>query len=88
MFVRSAATSKNAADLNSLRETAKAMVAAISELLKVVKLVGDEATRGLRAIDSAIEAISASVVQMESTEPPQGAWCQNGWDDGREGRTA
>jgi hypothetical protein len=68
-----AATSKSANDLNALRETAKAMVAAISDLLKVVKAVGDEATRGARAIDSAIAAITAAIAQMDSPEPAQGA---------------
>ena len=68
------ATNKGAVELNNLRESAKAMVAAISELLKAVKVVGDEATRSLRAIDAAMAGIAASVAQLDSLEPAQGTW--------------
>jgi len=49
------------------------MVAAISDLLKVVKVVGDDATRSTRALDSAVEAISSAMKQMDSSEPAQGS---------------
>ena len=40
-----------------LRESAKNMVANVQSLLKTVKTVEDEAARGTRALESAIEAI-------------------------------
>lgn len=66
------ALGKGANEMNELRESAKRMVASISELLRVVKTVGDENTRAIRALNDSIAGIDAAVLVLDSPEPAQG----------------
>jgi len=66
------ALGKGASEMNELRETAKRMVASISDLLRVVKTVGDENTRAIRALNDSIGGINAAVEVLDSPEPAQG----------------
>ena len=47
--------------MENLRSCAKVMVANVSSLLKTVKSVEDEAARGARALESAIDAINTQL---------------------------
>ena len=46
------------------------MVANVSSLLKTVKTAEDEAARGVRALESAIDAISAQLEELTSDNEP------------------
>ena len=48
-------------EMENLKEAAKNMVANVHSLLKTVKTVEDEAARGTRALESAIEAINQEI---------------------------
>ncbi|XP_022816800.1 talin-1 isoform X8 [Spodoptera litura] len=57
-------------DMHRLKHAAKVMVTNVTSLLKTVKAVEDEHTRGTRALESTIEAISQEIeVLMSSTAP-------------------
>ncbi|CAH0698118.1 unnamed protein product [Spodoptera exigua] len=70
-----AASGKHVAhpDMHRLKHAAKVMVTNVTSLLKTVKAVEDEHTRGTRALESTIEAISQEIevcgVLMSSTPP-------------------
>jgi talin len=49
------------AEMENLKESAKNMVANVHSLLKTVKTVEDEAARGTRALESAIEAVNQEI---------------------------
>ncbi|XP_053387301.1 talin-1-like [Mercenaria mercenaria] len=63
------ASGKNVQDpaMLHLKESAKVMVTNVTSLLKTVKSVEDEATRGTRALESTIEAIGQEIKTYEST---------------------
>lgn len=73
------ATGKPAQDpaLGGLKDSAKVMVTNVTSLLKTVKTVEDEAARGTRALEAAIEAIVQelrvymSVERVEHTATPE-----------------
>nr|A0A3G2LGI8.1 RecName: Full=Talin [Oscarella pearsei]AYN71349.1 talin [Oscarella pearsei] len=56
--------------MEHLRTCAKAMVSNVSSLLKTVKSVEDEAARGARALESAIDAINAQLEELLSPNEP------------------
>ncbi|KJE89680.1 hypothetical protein CAOG_009384 [Capsaspora owczarzaki ATCC 30864] len=66
-----AGRSVNDPAMEGLKENAKGMVNNISQLVKVVKSVEDEASRGVRALESAIEAIGTELKVLESPEAPK-----------------
>lgn len=47
--------------MGALKDGAKDMVTSVSSFLKTIKSVEDEASRGTRAVESAIEAIDHAV---------------------------
>ena len=49
------------------------MVTNVTSLLKTVKAVEDEHTRGTRALESSIEAIAQEIRAFDSADPPRGA---------------
>merc|ERR1719400_705972 len=55
----------------TLKDTAKIMVTNVTSLLKTVKAVEDEHTRGTRALESSIEAIAQEIRAFDSSEPPR-----------------
>ncbi|VVC41903.1 FERM conserved site,Vinculin/alpha-catenin,PH domain-like,IRS-type PTB domain,Talin, central,Ubiquitin- [Cinara cedri] len=65
-----AASGKNINDpsMNKLKESAKVMVTNVTSLLKTVKAVEDEHTRGTRALESTIEVIGQEIRALNSTE--------------------
>ncbi|XP_060859369.1 talin-1-like isoform X2 [Metopolophium dirhodum] len=65
-----AASGKNINDpsMNELKESAKVMVTNVTSLLKTVKAVEDEHTRGTRALESTIEVIGQEIRALSSTE--------------------
>ncbi|XP_065841732.1 talin-like isoform X2 [Oscarella lobularis] len=56
--------------MEHLRSCAKTMVANVSSLLKTVKTAEDEAAHGVRALESAIDAISAQLEELTSDNEP------------------
>lgn len=54
--------------MNHLKESAKVMVTNVTSLLKTVKAVEDEHTRGSRALESTIEVISQEIRALHSIE--------------------
>jgi talin len=54
------------AEMENLKESAKNMVANVHSLLKTVKTVEDEAARGTRALESAIEAVNQEIKNYSS----------------------
>merc|ERR1719195_1882861 len=57
----------------TLKDTAKIMVTNVTSLLKTVKAVEDEHTRGTRALESSIEAIAQEIRSFDSSsDPPRG----------------
>ncbi|XP_063702056.1 talin-2 isoform X1 [Culicoides brevitarsis] len=54
--------------MNELKESAKIMVMNVTSLLKTVKAVEDEHTRGTRAMEATVEAISQEIKQMHTSE--------------------
>ncbi|KAJ8686379.1 hypothetical protein QAD02_022173, partial [Eretmocerus hayati] len=65
-----AATGKiiNDPSMAHLKDSAKVMVTNVTSLLKTVKVVEDEHTRGTRALESTIEAIAQEVRMLNSSE--------------------
>lgn len=55
-----------------LRSGAKNVVANVGEILKVLKLIGDENSKAARAVETALADIDSAVLQLESTDPAQG----------------
>ncbi|XP_022115337.2 talin-1 isoform X5 [Pieris rapae] len=58
-------------DMDRLKHAAKVMVTNVTSLLKTVKAVEDEHTRGTRALESTIEAISQEIEVLMSPSPPK-----------------
>merc|ERR1719249_488833 len=56
----------------TLKDTAKIMVTNVTSLLKTVKAVEDEHTRGTRALESTIEAIAQEIRGFDGPEAPRG----------------
>uniref|UniRef100_A0A8C5M313 Talin 2 n=1 Tax=Leptobrachium leishanense TaxID=445787 RepID=A0A8C5M313_9ANUR len=54
-----------------LKNAAKVMVTNVTSLLKTVKAVEDEATRGTRALEATIEHIKQELTVFQSKEPPE-----------------
>ncbi|XP_063053777.1 talin-2 [Engraulis encrasicolus] len=54
-----------------LKSAAKVMVTNVTSLLKTVKAVEDEATRGTRALEAAIECIKQELTVFQSREVPE-----------------
>merc|ERR1719431_1361943 len=57
--------------MHHLKDSAKIMVTNVTSLLKTVKSVEDEHTRGTRALESTIEAIAQEIRSFDSSEPPR-----------------
>ncbi|XP_055385289.1 talin-2 isoform X2 [Condylostylus longicornis] len=55
--------------MQDLKESARVMVLNVSSLLKTVKAVEDEHTRGTRAMEATVEAISQEIRTMNSPPP-------------------
>uniref|UniRef100_A0A7N6BZS6 Talin 2a n=2 Tax=Anabas testudineus TaxID=64144 RepID=A0A7N6BZS6_ANATE len=53
-----------------LKSAAKVMVTNVTSLLKTVKAVEDEATRGTRALEATIECIKQEMALFQSRDPP------------------
>ncbi|KAF3686239.1 Talin-2 [Channa argus] len=53
-----------------LKSAAKVMVTNVTSLLKTVKAVEDEATRGTRALEATIECIKQEMALFQSKDPP------------------
>uniref|UniRef100_A0A3P8WQW6 Talin 1 n=1 Tax=Cynoglossus semilaevis TaxID=244447 RepID=A0A3P8WQW6_CYNSE len=53
-----------------LKNSAKVMVTNVTSLLKTVKAVEDEATKGTRALEATIEHIKQELTVFNSSEPP------------------
>uniref|UniRef100_H3CSI7 Talin 2a n=1 Tax=Tetraodon nigroviridis TaxID=99883 RepID=H3CSI7_TETNG len=53
-----------------LKSAAKVMVTNVTSLLKTVKAVEDEATRGTRALEATIECIKQELALFQSKDPP------------------
>jgi len=66
------ALGKGPNELRELRESAKRMVASISDLLRIVKTVSDENTRAIRALNDSINGINVAITTLDSDEPAQG----------------
>ncbi|XP_021951847.1 talin-1 isoform X2 [Folsomia candida] len=58
--------------MENLKESAKIMVTNVTSLLKTVKAVEDEHTRGTRALEATIEAIAQEVRAFDSPDIPKG----------------
>ncbi|XP_070498321.1 talin-2 isoform X3 [Chironomus tepperi] len=54
--------------MNDLKDSAKVMVMNVTSLLKTVKAVEDEHTRGTRAMEATIEAITQEIRSMQYSE--------------------
>ncbi|XP_033160745.1 talin-2 isoform X2 [Drosophila mauritiana] len=59
----------NDPSMQDLKESARVMVLNVSSLLKTVKAVEDEHTRGTRAMEATVEAISQEIRAMHSPPP-------------------
>eukprot|EP00095_Tigriopus_kingsejongensis_P007975 maker-scaffold475_size161908-snap-gene-0.21 protein:Tk07975 transcript:maker-scaffold475_size161908-snap-gene-0.21-mRNA-1 annotation:"Talin-1" len=68
-----AASGKSIQDpaMHKLKDSAKIMVTNVTSLLKTVKAVEDEHSRGTRALESSIEAIAQEVRAFNSHEAPR-----------------
>ena len=66
------ATSRRPNDVNLLKESAKAIITQINEMLRVVRSVSEDSSRATRAIDNTIEGINAAIVELKSDNAPQG----------------
>ncbi|RKO94095.1 talin 1 [Blyttiomyces helicus] len=58
--------------MNELAASVKSEFQALGELIRVIKLLGDEASRGTRALDGAVTSIDQALHTLESEEPAQG----------------
>lgn len=63
--------SHNDPAMTTLKESAKVMVTNVTSLLKTVKAVEDEHTRGTRALEATIEAIAQEIRAFDSDEAPK-----------------
>ena len=54
-----------------MKTKAKHVVTNITHLLKSVKTIEDESTRGTRALESAVEAIGQELESFLSSDPPK-----------------
>uniref|UniRef100_S4RBE6 Uncharacterized protein n=1 Tax=Petromyzon marinus TaxID=7757 RepID=S4RBE6_PETMA len=61
------------ASMHQLKGAAKVMVTNVTSLLKTVKAVEDEATRGTRALEATIECIKQELTVFESNDRPVAA---------------
>uniref|UniRef100_A0A7M5V5A6 Talin n=1 Tax=Clytia hemisphaerica TaxID=252671 RepID=A0A7M5V5A6_9CNID len=59
--------------METLKVSAKTMVTSVSSLLKTVRSVEDEASRGVRAIESTVDAVKQAVLNLQVGEPDKGA---------------
>eukprot|EP00094_Tigriopus_californicus_P009235 TCALIF_08903-PB protein Name:"Similar to TLN1 Talin-1 (Homo sapiens)" AED:0.39 eAED:0.50 QI:0/0.66/0.71/1/0.66/0.71/7/0/654 len=68
-----AASGKSIQDpaMHQLKDSAKIMVTNVTSLLKTVKAVEDEHSRGTRALESSIEAIAQEIRAFDLPEPPK-----------------
>ncbi|XP_018022014.1 talin-2 isoform X3 [Hyalella azteca] len=57
--------------MTCLKESAKVMVTNVTSLLKTVKSVEDEHTRGTRALEATVEAIAQEIRAFDSSEAPK-----------------
>ncbi|KAK4327375.1 hypothetical protein Pmani_002156 [Petrolisthes manimaculis] len=57
--------------MTTLKESAKVMVTNVTSLLKTVKAVEDEHTRGTRALEATVEAIAQEIRAFDSDEAPK-----------------
>merc|ERR1719510_590468 len=73
MQATKSASGKNIHDpaMHHLKDSAKIMVTNVTSLLKTVKAVEDEHTRGTRALESSIEAIAQEIRSFDSSEAPR-----------------
>lgn len=60
-------------EIGELRNSAKSMVLQVQEYIKVIKLVGDESSRGLRAVDVAIKDITHATNALTDGSPAEGS---------------
>ncbi|TPX50472.1 hypothetical protein SeLEV6574_g00877 [Synchytrium endobioticum] len=58
--------------ITNLGDSVKMQFGAIAELIRVTKLLGDEASRGIRALEGAAAEIAESLVSLQSDQPAQG----------------
>eukprot|EP00117_Sycon_ciliatum_P001215 scpid5059/ scgid6971/ Talin-1 len=61
----------SAPEMEKLRVAAKQMVGNVTSLLKTMKSAEDEAARGARAIESALDAISLEMAALTSADAPK-----------------
>ncbi|XP_057316525.1 talin-2-like isoform X2 [Hydractinia symbiolongicarpus] len=66
---------KSATDpaMETLKVSAKTMVTSVSSLLKTVRSVEDEASRGVRAIESTVDAVRQAVINLQVGDPEKTA---------------
>ncbi|KAJ3091552.1 Talin-1, partial [Quaeritorhiza haematococci] len=62
----------NDPSMTEFTDAVKTEFSAIAEIIRVTKLLGDETTRGLRALDGAMADLDDIVVILESDAPAQG----------------
>ncbi|XP_047132289.1 talin-2 isoform X2 [Hydra vulgaris] len=65
----SSGKSANDPAMDTLKVSAKTMVTSVSSLLKTVRSVEDEASRGVRAIESTVEAVKQAVINLQVGDP-------------------
>ncbi|KAJ3049223.1 Talin-1 [Rhizophlyctis rosea] len=58
--------------MDQLSEAVKAQYQALADLVRVTRLLGDEASRGTRALDGAVSDVDDAVRVLHSAEPAQG----------------
>ncbi|KAK7790683.1 hypothetical protein R5R35_008203 [Gryllus longicercus] len=63
----------NDPSMNHLKESAKVMVTNVTSLLKTVKAVEDEHTRGTRALEATVEAIAQEMRALHTPDVPSSA---------------
>ncbi|KAJ3281672.1 Talin-1 [Borealophlyctis nickersoniae] len=59
--------------MNELADAVKLEFQSLAELIRVTRLLGDEASRGTRALDGAVSDVDDSITVLESPEPAQGS---------------
>lgn len=65
------ASGKNPNDMNYLKDASSLLVENVSSLLKTVKAVEDEHTRGTRALETTIESIDQELRAFDSGDVPK-----------------
>ncbi|TPX31993.1 hypothetical protein SmJEL517_g04801 [Synchytrium microbalum] len=63
---------ENDPSMNDLGDSVKMQFGAVAELIRVAKLLGDEASRGIRALEGAASEIDEAITVLESQSPAQG----------------